>query len=141
MPKVTIKMPDDLMSRLGKLGDRIDDVADKMLEVGAPIAANAIKTELEGTIGVRIKGKSRSTGELARNLEHTPPRLTKSGRAVYIKFKGKYPDGTPREKVANILEHGRSNMRARPFAKKAIRGSKEAVGAAMAEVFERETKG
>ena len=64
MAKADIKMPDEFLERLSRLGGRTDAVAEKVLEAGGAVVLESVKTKLSAAVGKGTKYKSRSTGEL-----------------------------------------------------------------------------
>ena len=46
MAKMKAKMPDELIAKLSRLGQRTDEVCEKALQAGAEVAESAISTNL-----------------------------------------------------------------------------------------------
>ena len=64
MAKATMKMPDDFLMKLSKLGEKTDEIISNVLEAGGEVVLDKVKSNLKGVIGNNTKEKSRSTGEL-----------------------------------------------------------------------------
>ena len=63
MAKATIKMPDDFLMKLSKLGSRTDEIAEKALKAGGEIILSKTKGNLQAVVGKDTKVESRSTGD------------------------------------------------------------------------------
>ena len=68
MAKVDIKMPDDFLEKLSKLGSHTDEISERVLEAGGEVVLARIRTNLSSVVGRDTKVESRSTGELERSL-------------------------------------------------------------------------
>ena len=79
MAKVDIKMPDDFLEQLSKLGSHTDEIAERVLEAGGEVVLAKIRTNLSGVVGKDTKVASRSTGELERSLGMTKTRVDRNG--------------------------------------------------------------
>ena len=79
MAKADVKMPDDFLLKLSKLGDKTDEIIPKVLESGGEVVLERVKSNLQGTIGSGTKEKSRSTGELVDSLGVSPAKLDRNG--------------------------------------------------------------
>lgn len=71
MAKVDIKMPDEFLEKLSRLGGHTDEIAERVLEAGGEVVLAKIRTNLSSVIGKDIQVESRSTGELERSLGMT----------------------------------------------------------------------
>lgn len=139
MAKVNVKMPDDFLKKLSTLGDKTDEISEKVLEAGGEVVLKKVKSNLSAVIGSGIKFDSRSTGELERSLGMSPVKVDKNGNHdIKIGFAEPRSDGDSNAKIANILEYGKHGQPAKPFLKPAKSGSKNAAQAAMIETFESE---
>lgn len=140
MAKVTIKMPDEFLEKLSKLGDKTDRIVDAVLEEGGREAVKYVKDGLSGAIGKDTKYPSRTTGELERGLGVSPPKLNRgaTGRDVKIGFSESRPDGEVNAKLANILEYGKSGQSPKPFLKAAQTKARKPVMNAMEQKFDEE---
>ena len=68
MAKVDIKMPDEFLLKVSKLGSDFDPVAKKVLKAGGEVVFKRTKSNLSAVIGKGTKHESRSTGELEKAL-------------------------------------------------------------------------
>ena len=68
MAKADVKMPDEFLARISRLGAQTDSIAEKVLQAGGEVALAKVKSNLKSAVGSRTKSKSRSTGELERSL-------------------------------------------------------------------------
>ena len=64
MAKADVKMPDEFLSRISRLGAQTDSIAEKVLQAGGEVALAKVKSNLKSVVGLGTKSKSRSTGEL-----------------------------------------------------------------------------
>ena len=127
MAKGTMKMPDDFLMKLTKLGDKTDDIVSKVLEAGGEVVLDKVKANLKGVIGNETKEKSRSTGELVSSLGISPTKLDRNGNFnVKVGFNEPRGDGDVNAKIANILEYGKSGQPPKPFLKPAKSASRKA---------------
>ena len=125
MAKVDIKMPDDFLLKVSKLGSDFDPVAEKVLKAGGEVVFKRTKSNLSAVIGKGTKHESRSTGELEKALGVTSVRLDRNGNHnIKIGFSEPRPDGESNAKIANILEYGKHGQPAKPFLKPAKSASK-----------------
>ena len=139
MAKVDIKMPEDFLLKLSRLGSEFDDVAESVLEAGGEVVLARVKGNLSGVVGQGTKYDSRSTGELEAALGLSPAKLNRDGNHdVKIGFVEPRKDGGSNAKLANILEYGRHGQPAKPFFKPAKTQSKSAAISAMQQKFEEE---
>ena len=141
MAKVDIKMPDEFLQKLSRLGSDFDEVAESVLEAGGEVVLSRVKGNLAGVVGQGTKYDSRSTGELEASLGLSPAKLTRDGNHdVKIGFVEPRKDGGSNAKLANILEYGRHGQPAKPFLKPAKTQSKSAAISAMQQKFEEEVE-
>ena len=139
MAKVDIKMPDEFLERLSKLGERTDEISERVLEAGGEVVLAKIRTNLSSVVGKNTKVDSRSTGELERSLGMSRARVDRNGNHnIKIGFAEPRSDGGSNAKIANILEYGRHGQPAKPFLKPAKSSSKSACEAAMKQKLEEE---
>lgn len=139
MAKVEVKMPDDFMDKLSRLGDRTDEITEKVLQAGGEVALAAVKSNLQSVIGSGTKSPSRSTGELAGALGLSPAKMDKNGDFnVKVGFAEPRSGGGSNAKIANIIEYGKHGQPPKPFLKRAKSQSKSAVTAAMISKLESE---
>ena len=141
MAKVDIKMPDEFLQKLSRLGSDFDEVAESVLEAGGEVVLSRVKGNLASVVGQGTKYDSRSTGELEASLGLSPATLNRDGNHdVKIGFAEPRKDGGSNAKLANILEYGRHGQPAKPFLKPAKTQSKSAAISAMQQKFEEEVE-
>ncbi|MGI6546769.1 MAG: HK97-gp10 family putative phage morphogenesis protein [Fastidiosipilaceae bacterium] len=141
MAKVDIKMPDDFLLKISKLGSDFDPVAEKVLKAGGEVVFKRTKSNLSAVIGKGTKHESRSTGELEKALGVTSVRLDRSGNHnIKIGFSEPRSDGESNAKLANILEYGKHGQPAKPFLKPTKSASKSECISVMKSTFEEEVK-
>ena len=139
MAKVDIKMPDEFLEKLSKLGSHTDEISERVLEAGGEVVLAKIRTNLSSVVGKDTKVDSRSTGELERSLGMSRARVDRQGNHnIKIGFAEPRSDGGSNAKIANILEYGRHGQPAKPFLKPAKSSSKSACEAAMKQKLEEE---
>lgn len=139
MAKAELKMPDDFLMQLSRLGDRTDDIVKKSLEAGGAVVMAKVRGNLQTSIGRGVKYKKRSTGQLAAALGVSPAKQDRNGNFnVKVGFAEPRRGGVSNAKLANILEYGKHGQPAKPFLKPAKSASKAACVAAMKAVFEQE---
>lgn len=141
MAKVDIKMPDEFLLKVSKLGSDFDPVAEKVLKAGGEVVFKRTKSNLSAVIGKGTKHESRSTGELEKALGVTSVRLDRNGNHnIKIGFSEPRSDGESNAKIANILEYGKHGQPAKPFLKPARSASKSECISVMKSTFEEEVK-
>ena len=141
MAKVDIKMPDEFLLKVSKLGSDFDPVAEKVLKAGGEVVFKRTKSNLSAVIGKGTKHESRSTGELEKALGVTSVRLDRNGNHnIKIGFSEPRPDGESNAKIANILEYGKHGQPAKPFLKPARSASISECISVMKSTFEEEVK-
>ena len=79
MAKVDMKMPEDFLLKISKLGSNFDSVADTVLQAGGEVVLKRVKSNLSSVIGRGTKFKSRATGELEGALGLSPSKLNRDG--------------------------------------------------------------
>ena len=106
MPKVNLKLPDDLIKRISTLGDKTDEICEKALKAGAEVVEKQLKNNLEAVIGKDLKYDSRSTGQLQNAIGITPVLVDKNGNYnIKIGVDENRSDGLSNTMLANILEY------------------------------------
>lgn len=139
MAKVDIKMPDEFLEKLSKLGTQTDEISERVLEAGGEVVLAKIRSNLSSVVGRDTKVESRSTGELERSLGMSKARVDRNGNHnIKIGFAEPRSDGNSNAKIANILEYGRHGQPAKPFLKPAKSSSKSACESAMKQKLEEE---
>ena len=141
MAKADVKMPDEFLSRISRLGAQTDSIAEKVLQAGGEVALDKVRSNLSAVVGVGNKSESRSTGELERALGLSPVMVDKNGNHdIKVGFSEPRSDGSSNAKIANILEYGTSSQSAKPFLKPAKSAVKKQCVEAMKSAFEKEVK-
>ena len=62
MAKVDIKMPEDFLLKMSRLGSNFDAVAESVLEAGGDVVLQKTRATLSSVVGSGTKYESRSTG-------------------------------------------------------------------------------
>ena len=139
MAKVDMKMPEEFLLKLSKLGSSTDAIAERVLEAGGEVVLSKVKSNLSSVIGKGTQFDSRSTGELERSLGLTPVKLDRNGNYnIKIGFSEPRSDGGSNAKIANIIEYGRHGQPAKPFLKPAKSTTKSSCEEAMKRKFQEE---
>ena len=79
MARADIKMPDEFLERISKVGSDFDSIAETVLETGGEVVLARTKSNLSAVIGKGTKYESRSTGELESALGMTTVKMDKQG--------------------------------------------------------------
>lgn len=141
MAKVQVKMPEEFLLRLSRLGDRTDEIIPKVLEAGGEVVLDKVRANLAAVVGRDTKEESRSTGELVSALGLSPAKLDRDGNYnVKVGFAEPRRDGRSNAMVANVLEYGKSGQPAKPFLKPAKSATRAPCIEAMKNAFEREVE-
>ena len=141
MAKVDVKMPEDFLLKLSRLGSDFDSVAEQVLEAGGEVALAKVRSHLSAVVGSSTKYPSRSTGELESSLGLSPVKLNNKGNHdIKVGFAEPRADGKSNAMLANVLEYGKHGQPAKPFLKPAKSSSKSACEAAMKQKLEEEIK-
>ena len=139
MAKAYMKLPDDFLEKLSSLGNRTDEICEKMLKAGGEVVLSKAKSNLSSVVGQGTKYKTRSTGELESALGLSDVRLDKNGNYnIKIGFAESRKDGSSNAKLANIIEYGKSGQVAKPFMKPAKNSSKTKCIEVMKATFDKE---
>lgn len=139
MAKAMFKMPEDFLVKISKLEEKTDEIIPKVLEAGAEVVYEKVKSNLEGVVGKGTKYESRSTGELIESLGVSPALLDKNGNYnVKVGFSEPRKDSGSNARIANILEYGKSGQAPKPFLKSAKATSKKPCIEKMKSVLEKE---
>lgn len=142
MAKADVKMPDEFLARISRLGTQTDRIAEKILQAGGEVALAKVKSNLADVIGTGTKTESRSTGELVRSVGLSPVMVDKNGNHdIKVGFSEPRSDGSSNAKIANILEYGTSSHSAKPFLKPAKSAVKKQCVEAMKSAFVKEVEG
>jgi len=139
MAKANMKLPDDFLEKLSRLGNRTDEICEEMLKAGGEVVLSKAKSNLSSVVGQGTKYKTRSTGELESALGLSDVRLDKNGNYnIKIGFAESRKDGSSNAKLANIIEYGKSGQVAKPFMKPAKNSSKAKCLEVMKATFDKE---
>ena len=141
MARVDVKMPDEFLERMSRLGSNFDSIAETVLEVGGEVVLEKTKSNLASVIGSGTKFNSRSTGELESSLGLTGVKMDRNGNFnIKVGFSEPRRDGGSNAQLANIIEYGKSGQPAKPFLKPAKSASKKQCIEAMKQAFETEVE-
>ena len=141
MAKADVKMPDEFLLRISRLGAQTDSIVEKVLQAGGEVAFAKVRSNLKSVVGSGTS-QSRSTGELERSLGLSPVIVDKNGNHdIKVGFSEPRSDGSSNAKIANTLEYGTSSQSAKPFLKPAKSAVKKQCVEAMKSAFEKEVEG
>ena len=139
MAVVNYKLPDEILEKMTKLGEKSDEVIKKVLQEGAEPLYDVAKQNLKGSIGRDTKQESRSKGDLLKSIRITWPFLDRNGNwSIKVGCEGIDSKGVSNALKASVLEHGKSNQVAKPWLKPSGSKAKKACIEKMKEVFEAE---
>jgi HK97 gp10 family phage protein len=142
MAKAEMKMPEDFLQKISRLGDKTDEIIPKVLEAGGKVVLDKVKSNLSSVVGKNTKIESRSTGELESALGLSPTLMDRNGNFnVKVGFSEPRRDGGSNAKIANILEYGRHGQPAKPFLKPARTQSRNACIETMKAKLQEEVDG
>ncbi len=141
MARVDVKMPDEFLEHMSRLGSNFDSIAEVVLQAGGEVVLEKTKSNLSSAIGSGTKYDSRSTGELEDSLGLTSVKMDRNGNFnIKVGFSEPRSDGGSNAKLANIIEYGKSGQPAKPFLKPAKSASKKKCIEAMKQTFEMEVE-
>lgn len=141
MAKCEMKLPEEFLLKISRLGSDFDSVADSVLQAGGEVVLAKVSSNLSSVVGRGTKYNSRSTGELERALGLSPAKLNRSGNHdIKVGFAEPRSDGGSNAKLANIIEYGKHGQPAKPFLKPAKTASKQECIDAMTQRLEEEVK-
>lgn len=141
MARVDVKMPDEFLERMSRLGSNFDSIAETVLEAGGEVVLEKTKSNLASVIDSGTKYDSRSTGELESSLGLTGVKMDRNGNFnIKVGFSEPRRDGGSNAQLANIIEYGKSGQPAKPFLKPAKSASKKQCIEAMKQAFETEVE-
>lgn len=139
MAKVDVKLPEEFLLKLSRLGNKTDEICEKALEAGGEVVLAKVKENLSSVIGSGTRFESRSTGELEQSLGLSPVKQDRDGNHnIKIGFSEPRSDGGSNAKIANIIEYGKHGQPAKPFLKPAKSSSRKACVSAMQKTLEEE---
>lgn len=139
MGKCTVRMPDDFIEKMSKLGKRTDEILGRVVSAGGEVVEKKVRANLESVIGSDTKEPSRSTGQLLKALGTSPASINHSGDMdVKIGFSDGRTDGKSNAMLAGVLEYGKHNRSPRPFMKPAKTASMSSAVKAMSDKLDEE---
>ena len=139
MAKAQIKMPEELLVKLSRLGGKSDEIAAMVLDEGGRVVLEKVRSNLSSVIGSGTKYDSRSTGELINSLGMTSPKIDRDGNSnIKIGFSEPRSDGKSNAMLAAVLEYGKHGQPPKPFLEPAKTESKNECRKVMKAVLERE---
>lgn len=142
MAKAMMKMPEEFLLKVSKLENKTDEIISKVLESGAEVVEDKVRSNLSAVVGTNTKLPSRSTGELESALGISQARQDKDGNwNIKVGFDEPRSDGTSNAKIANILEYGKHGQSAKPFLKPAKSQSRKPCIETMKAKMESEVNG
>jgi len=139
--KATMKLPEDFLLKISKLGEKTDEIIPRVLEAGGQVVEAKVKSNLQSIIGRDTQEESRSTGELIKTLGVSPALMDKDGNFnVKVGFSEPRSDGKSNAMIAGVLEYGKSGQPPKPFLKPAKSASRKACIEAMKQKLEKEVE-
>ena len=139
MAKFSFRMPDDFLRKLSTLGSSTDHVVEEVLKAGADVVEKEVKESLTSVIGKDTKKPSRSSGQLINALGTSQVMQDRSGAFnIKVGFQENRGDGTSNSMIASVIEYGKSNQKAKPFIKPALKRCKDEVISAMERKLDEE---
>jgi HK97 gp10 family phage protein len=139
--KATMKLPEDFLLKISKLGEKTDEIIPRVLEAGGQIVEEKVKSNLQSIIGRDTLEESRSTGELIKALGVSPALMDKDGNFnVKVGFSEPRLDGKSNAMIAGVLEYGKSGQPPKPFLKPAKSASRKACIETMKQKLEKEVE-
>ncbi len=141
MAKATMKMPEEFLLKVSRLGEKTDEILPRVLKAGGKVVEEKVKSNLQRVIGNATKEESRSTGELVSALGVSSAKQGRDGNFnVKVGFSELRPDGKSNAMIAGVLEYGKSGQPPKPFLKPAKSASKNACINAMISALEKEVE-
>lgn len=114
MAKCTYKLPENLLKKMSRLGNKMDEIAKVTLEEGGKVVLDKTKSNLEASVS------GTSSGQLVSALGLSPVKVDRNGNYnIKLGFDEPRKDGTSNAMVANIIEYGKPGQLAKPFLKNA----------------------
>lgn len=55
MARIDVKLPDDFLEKLSRLGEHTDAVAEKVLEAGSKVVLDKVRSNLASVVGSNTK--------------------------------------------------------------------------------------
>lgn len=136
---MSFKLPDEMISKMNKLGENYDSITKTVLVEGAKPLFNTAKDNLVNSIGQNTKQPSKATGDLASSIRTTRPFQDNSGNwGIKVGCEGVDKKGVSNAMKAAILEYGKSNQTPRPWLKPSGIKAKKACVESMQSAFNQE---
>ncbi|NCB25361.1 MAG: HK97 gp10 family phage protein [Bacteroidia bacterium] len=141
MAKATMKMPEEFLLKVSRLGEKTDEILPRILKKGGEVVEEKVKSNLQRVIGNATKEESRSTGELVSALGVSSAKQDRDGNFnVKVGFSEPRTDGKSNAMIAGVLEYGKSGQPPKPFLKPAESASKTACISAMISALAKEVE-
>ena len=141
MARVDIKMPDEFLERMSRLGSNFDSIAETVLQAGGEVVLAKTQSNLSSVIGSGTKYDSRATGELESSLGLTSVKMDRNGNFnIKVGFSEPRQDGKSNAMIAGVLEYGKHGQPPKPFLKPAKSACKKTCVDAMVSAFEKEVE-
>lgn len=142
MARMSVNAGEDFALMLSQLEARSEEIATKAIYAGANVVADKIKSNLKGVLS------SDASGDMLESFGVTPISKDKNGNwNAHVGFDGysgkpykNFPNGTPNQLKARVLESGSSKQRKRPFVRPAVNSTKAEVVRTMHQVIVDEIK-
>ena len=99
--------------KVSRLADKTDEIIPKVLEAGAEVVEDKVRSNLQSVIGSSL-GTSPALQDRTGDFD------------IKVGFSEPRSDGDSNAKIATILEYGKSGQPAKPFLKPARSASKNA---------------
>jgi len=139
--KAVMKMPEEFLLKISRLGEKTDEILPRVLEAGGEVVEAKVKSNLQGIIGSGTKEESRSTGELISALGVSSAKQDRDGNFnVKVGFSEPRSDGKSNAMIASVVEYGKSGQPPKPFLKPAKSSSRKACIEAMKHKLEKEVE-
>lgn len=139
MANVKFNLPDEMLEKMAKLGSNYDSIIKAVLKEGAKPLYDTEKSNLKDSIGRDTKQDSKSKGDLLKSIRITRPFLDKNSNwGIKVGCEGLDSKGVSNALKASVLEHGKSDQKARPWLKPSGLKSKKACIEKMKQTFEAE---
>lgn len=136
-----MKMPEDFLMKISKLGEKTDEIIPRVLEAGGEVVEAKVKSNLQSIIGRDTQEESRSTGELIKALGVSSAKQDNKGDFnVKVGFDEPRSDAKSNAMIASVLEYGKIGQPPKPFLKPAISSSRKTCLEAMKQKLEKEVE-
>lgn len=141
MAKIEVKMPEDFLLKISRLGEKTDEILPRVLEAGGAVVVDKVRANLQAVVGRDTKEESRSTGELVSALGVSPAKIDREGNYnIKVGFAEPRSDGRSNAMIANVLEYGKSGQPPKPFLKPARTASRAPCIEAMKRTLDQEVE-